>query len=80
MSRLHFKAATALLSLAMATAPSLASAGSGTVTLIQTGDIHGHLLPRPNLRSDAVGQSMEGGVARMYTVIKQMRKDATECQ
>ena len=54
MSRLHFKAATALLSLVMATAPSLASAGSGTVTLIQTGDIHGHLLPRPNLRSDAV--------------------------
>ncbi|HSD96923.1 MAG TPA: 5'-nucleotidase C-terminal domain-containing protein [Sulfuricaulis sp.] len=79
MSRLPFKAATALLSLAMATAPSLASAGSGTVTLIQTGDIHGHLLPRPNLRSDAIGSSMEGGVARMYTVIKQMRNDATKC-
>lgn len=79
MNKLHLKAATALLSLAMATAPSLASAGSGKVTLIQTGDIHGHLLPRPNLRSDAVGQSMEGGVARMYTVIKQMRNDATKC-
>ncbi len=54
-------------------------AGSGSVTLIQTGDIHGHLLPRYNLRSDAVGSSMEGGVARMYTVIKEMRNDATKC-
>jgi 2',3'-cyclic-nucleotide 2'-phosphodiesterase (5'-nucleotidase family) len=54
--------------------------GSGEVVLIQTGDIHGHLLPRPNLRSDAIGRSMEGGVARMYTVIEAMRKDATECK
>jgi 2',3'-cyclic-nucleotide 2'-phosphodiesterase (5'-nucleotidase family) len=53
-------------------------AGSGEVTLIQTGDIHGHLVPRPNLRSDAIGHSMEGGVARMYTLIKQLRKEATK--
>ena len=53
-------------------------AGSGSVVLIHTGDIHGHLLPRPNLRSDAVGHSKEGGVARMYTVIKGMRAEATE--
>ncbi len=56
-----------------------ATAGTGTLTLIHTGDIHGHLLPRPNLRSDAIGTKMEGGVARMYTVIKQMRNDATKC-
>ena len=53
--------------------PAAALAGSGTVTLIQTGDIHGHLVPRPNLRSDAHGHSMEGGVARMYTLIKGFR-------
>jgi sulfur-oxidizing protein SoxB len=78
MSRLHFKAATALLSLAMATAPSLASAGSGSVILIQTGDIHGHLVPRPNLRSDAIGHTMEGGVARMYTKIQEIRASAID--
>jgi len=55
--------------------------GSGYVTLIQTGDIHGHLVPRPNLRSDAItyrGHGIEGGVARMYTVIKALRRAATE--
>jgi len=58
--------------------PAAVHAGSGNVTLIQTGDIHGHLVPRPNLRSDSLGHSMEGGVARMYTIIKDLRKEATE--
>jgi len=51
----------------------------GKVTLIQTGDIHGHLVPRPNLRSDSTGR-LEGGVARMYTVIEDIRKDAAHCE
>jgi 2',3'-cyclic-nucleotide 2'-phosphodiesterase (5'-nucleotidase family) len=70
---------TRLLCVAAALVSLNAYAGSGEVTLIHTGDIHGHLLSRPNLRSDAVGFSMEGGVARMYTVIERMRKDATSC-
>ena len=52
-----------------------AFAGSGQVTVIHTGDFHGHLIPRPNLRSDAQGDSVEGGLARIYTVIKDIRKD-----
>lgn len=66
--------------LAGGTTTTTTTGGSGDVTLIQTGDIHGHLLPRPNLRSDALGfrgVSMEGGVARMYTVIKALRALAT---
>jgi S-sulfosulfanyl-L-cysteine sulfohydrolase len=85
MRNTQLKAATALLAIAIAGAISPAQAGStpppsyDTVTLIQTGDIHGHLLPRANLRSDAIDHKMEGGVARMYTVIQGMRKAATEC-
>jgi sulfur-oxidizing protein SoxB len=42
------------------------------ITLIHIGDIHGHLIPRPNLRSDGTGR-LEGGLARMYTQIKNIR-------
>ena len=55
---------------------SSAIAGSGEVVLIHSGDIHGHLVPRPNVRSDTTGR-MEGGLARMATVIKSIR-DANE--
>lgn len=65
---------------AVGAAPGTAMAGDGKVVLIQTGDIHGHLLPRANLRSDNVKGSMEGGVARMYTLIRDLRKDAAHCE
>ncbi len=51
-------------------------AGNGDVTLIHMGDIHGHMVPRANVRSDTTGR-MEGGLARMYTKVKQLRKEAT---
>ena len=57
--------------------PAMVYAGSGEVVLIHTGDIHGHLVARANVRSDTTGR-MEGGVARMYTVIKNIRKDSTK--
>lgn len=43
------------------------------VTLIHMGDVHGHLVEHPNLRSDGKG-AMMGGLARMYTVVKKIRK------
>ena len=70
-------ATTFVFSVGAAYLPAASAAGSGPVILIHTGDIHGHLLPRPNLRSDAVGDSLEGGVARMYTKIKQIRAYTT---
>ena len=49
-------------------------ARTSVITLIHTGDFHGHLTPRPNLRStvDYPGQ-MVGGLARVATKIKQIR-------
>ena len=64
--------ALALFAAALGAPPALA--GSGQVTVIHSGDFHGHLIPRPNLRSDAQGDSVEGGLARIYTVIKDIRK------
>lgn len=53
--------------------PSIAG-NSDKITLIHIGDIHGHMVPRPNARSDGKG-SDEGGLARMYTQIQKIRKD-----
>lgn len=44
-----------------------------TLALIQMGDLHGHLIPRPNLRSDGSALVDEGGLARMYTQISRIR-------
>jgi 2',3'-cyclic-nucleotide 2'-phosphodiesterase (5'-nucleotidase family) len=57
--------------------PATTLAGDGKVTLIHTGDIHGHLVPRPNVRSDGTGK-LEGGLARMYTVVDKIRRDSTD--
>lgn len=48
------------------------SKGDATITLLQIGDVHGHLIPRPNLRSDGTGGE-EGGLARMFSLIKSLR-------
>lgn len=47
------------------------------IKIIHMGDVHGHLIPRPNVRSDGNGR-MEGGLARMYTKIQSIRGDGEE--
>lgn len=52
----------------------VAYAGNGTITLMHMGDIHGHLVPRPHWRdSDAASQYKVGGLAYLYTAIKEIR-------
>lgn len=82
MSARYIKTAMTLIGLAvigtLSTVTAQAASGTGSVILIQSGDIHGHLMPRANLRSDAIGHSTEGGVARMYTKIQEIRAGAVD--
>jgi len=63
-----------LCAAALGAAATTAAYADSQITLIHTGDFHGHLAPRPNLRStaDYPGQ-MVGGLARVATKIKQIR-------
>ena len=67
------KTIVSMLSAAFAVALGTAYA-DGQVTIIHTGDFHGHLTPRPNLRSNAdyPGQ-MVGGLARIATKIQEIQ-------
>ena len=42
------------------------------ITLIHMGDVHGHLMPRPSIRGETTART-EGGLARMYTKISEIR-------
>jgi len=71
-----FKVSTltaALSSMAICSLPVLADA-EAEITIIHTGDFHGHLVPRANVRSDSAGVK-EGGLARIATMIKKIRED-----
>jgi sulfur-oxidizing protein SoxB len=73
MKRFSCVSTLALLGGLALSSPSMAD--ESDITLIHTGDFHGHMMPRPNLRSDAKGHSAEGGLARIYTVIKGIRAE-----
>ncbi len=48
--------------------------GAKLITLMEIGDHHGTMVPRPNLRRGDVAEFQESGLAREAYVIKQIRK------
>lgn len=44
------------------------------IRFIHIGDLHGHLMPRPHVRSDGTGRT-EGGLARIATLVAQLRSE-----
>src|SRR5438067_11084131 len=61
---------TALLAFALGLF--LTPADAAEITLIHMGDVHGHLMPRPAVRGETTAKT-EGGLARMYTKIEEIR-------
>src|SRR5262245_51467699 len=60
------------LALAIALGALITPAIGAEVTFIHMGDVHGHLMPRPSLSSKNQAAT-EGGLARMFTAINDIR-------
>ncbi len=48
---------------------------SGTITLMQLQDVHGHIAPHSSILKNGVKDPNAGGVAKLATLIKQVRAD-----
>jgi len=67
---------TAITVAALVYSCSASAGGTQKITLIHIGDTHGQIEPAVNVRSDNTNKDLEGGLARMYTLVKKIRKNA----
>ena len=61
-----------LLGAVLSAVAATSASADGQITIIQTGDFHGHLTDRPNLRSNSDGHRV-GGLARIKTKIQEIQ-------
>ena len=71
-SAMHFRKKL-LFGALLGTVTATAAYADSQITIIHTGDFHGHLTPRPNLRSNAPAGQTVGGLARIASKIKEIQ-------
>jgi len=67
------KITTAFAIVALGCAFNASAKGTDKITLIHIGDTHGEIEPAANVRSDNTNKDLEGGLARMFTLVKKIR-------
>ena len=67
------KITVALATAALGFACNVSAKGTDKITLIHIGDTHGEIEPAANVRSDNTNKDLEGGLARMFTLVKKIR-------
>ena len=76
--RIHQKVTAAIAGVTLGCAFSAYAEDAQKITLIHIGDTHGQIEPTTNVRSDNTNKDLEGGLARMYTLVKKIRSTADE--
>ena len=72
------KITAAIATVALACAFNAYAKNVEEITIIHIGDTHGQIEPAVNVRSDNTNKDLEGGLARMFTLVKKIRKIADE--
>ena len=52
--------------------------GAKVITMMEIGDHHGNMVPRPNLRRGDIAEYQEGGLAKMAYIVKEIRKESPQ--
>jgi 2',3'-cyclic-nucleotide 2'-phosphodiesterase (5'-nucleotidase family) len=76
--KIQQKITAAIAGVTMGWAFSVHAEDAQKITLIHIGDTHGQIEPTTNVRSDNTNKDLEGGLARMYTLVKKIRSTADE--
>jgi sulfur-oxidizing protein SoxB len=74
--KLHIRSLSTCVALALSLGSTIATAGPGkTITLMQFSDLHGKMVPHQEIFQGDRYQNYSGGLTKMATAIKQVRKD-----